>query len=121
MIDALMKIPDIVLEEATKEGWSLTVGRFEARFEPREELAWILLIKLNDITLPLTLVEQWQRQLSSGDYANNLALVVMDECWWLAQYFDENVDIANEIHLQIQLAECMHILARAENHADVRP
>ncbi|MGL5968958.1 MAG: hypothetical protein ACRCZ6_17695 [Kluyvera sp.] len=120
MIKALMKIPDIMLVETSGYAWSLTVGRFDARFEARGELAGILLIKLNDISLPLALINQWQRQFSSGEYMNNLSLVVMNECWWLAQYIQDETSLASDVHLQSQLVECMYTLAHAANQVSAQ-
>ncbi|EOZ9391076.1 hypothetical protein ACQYE5_003040 [Enterobacter cancerogenus] len=120
MIKALMKIPDIMLEETVGDVWSLTVGKFDARFEPRGELAGILLIKIDDVSLSLSLINQCQRQFSSGDYANNLSLVVMNECWWLAQYIDDEASVACDLSLQRQLVECIHVLARSASEQGIQ-
>lgn len=114
MIEILMAIPDIVVEKKEAQNWILTVGRFYGCFEVRAKNSGVLLISLTGITLPVPLLNQWQQQFSSGEYENNLALMMKNGCWWLAQYIENNSGLPADIHLQLQLVECMYLLTQQD-------
>jgi len=114
VVEILMEIPDVVIEKNNSGRWDLMVGEFSGRFESCRGNMGMLFIRLNNLTPPMTLIEQWHCQFSSGEIAANMALVRQDRCWWLGQYFDNQAALADGVRLQLQLAEFIYSIAQRE-------
>jgi len=114
MIKTLMDIPDVVMERTSKNGWQLAYSGYKGMFYPHNEQAGMLFIELDHFSPPFTLVEQWQYQLSRGEFAANMGLVSRDDRWWLAQCFVGKDTLAEGAELQIQLAACLHAMSKRE-------
>lgn len=74
----------------------------------------MLFIKLNASVPSLSLLEQWNSQFSSGEFANNFALVHRHSYWWLAQHFESTETLNKGVQLQIELVECMLSIMRSD-------
>lgn len=114
MIKTLMEMPDIMIYNSNKGIWLLTAGKFTGEFQLYEKEKAVLLIKLNDLAPSFSLLESWQRQFSTGEFEQNMAVVRQDDCWWLGQYFDRIDTLVESINLQILIAESMCFLTERD-------